>query len=179
MPSPQVVAREPGRRIKKSNKPERREEQPVDTDDMDMDSPTPPQQSKKAGPGTGGGRERSRRVTERIPRVAGAKAHEKSYAADMLDKGVGKKLAKQAKQRTAGRKSASELDELHPPATPQPRRHGAKTQSRAAKAKTRAKAKPPAKKRAAAAAAEAAPTQKQVLRDKPPRKRPLRDEGVD
>jgi hypothetical protein len=177
MPSPQVLAREPGRRIKKSRKHERRAKQPVDIGDADMETPTPSQQSSKAGPGTGAGREQSRRVNARLPKAAGAKAHEKPHAASMLDKGVSKQNAKQAKQRTAGRKSISELDELEPPATPQVRRQGAKKQSRAAEVKTRANGKAPAKR--AAAAAEAAPTQKQVLRDRPARKRTVRNEGVD
>jgi len=114
MPSPEVVAREPGRRIKKSRKPERRAKQPVDLGDVDMDSPTPSQQSAKAGPGTGAGRERSRRVSERMPKTAGA----------------GKQGSAKASKR-------------------------------------------------AAASAETAPTQKQVLKGKPPAKRKLRDTGVD
>lgn len=138
MPSPQIIAREPSRRIKKSNKPERREEAPVDTGELDMNSAAPSQQSAKSGPGTGGGRERSRRVSERMPKAAGAKAHEKDHSAGMLDKGVGKQMTKQAKQRTAGRRADG-----------------------------------------AAAPAEAAPTQKQVLTDKPRAKRTLRNTGVD
>jgi len=167
MPSPQIVAREPSRRIKKSRKHERRAKQPVDTGDLDMESAAPSQQSSKAGPGAGAGRESARRVSERMPKAAGANAHEKSHAAGMMDKGIGKKLAKEAKQRTAGRKSASELDELEPPATRQPHRKSAKK-----------RAKAPAKKRSAAPA-EAAPTQKQILSGKGPRKRTLRNEGVD
>lgn len=167
-----VVASKPSRRVKKSNKPERREDLPVDTGGLDMESATPSQQSAKAGPGTGGGRERSRRISERMPKAAGAKAHEKSHAAGMLDKGVGKKQAEQTKQRTSGRRSEGELSE-RPLIKKQPRRQGAKKQRRAEEgANGKMKAKP------AAAPAEAAPTQKQVLRDKPQRTRRIRNEGV-
>lgn len=172
MPSPQVVAREPGRRVKKSKKPERRAKQPVDLGDVDMDTPTPSQQSSNAGPGTGAGRERSRRVSERMPKAQGAKAHERSRAGEMLDKGVGKRNAKQAKQRTSGRASDGALAERELPSK-QPRRQGAKKQRRAAKANGNGSSKRPAP------SAEAAPTQKQVLKGKPPRKRRVRDEGVD
>jgi hypothetical protein len=171
MPSPQVVAREPGRRIKKGKKPERRAKQPVDVGDVDMDAATPSQQSSNAGPGAGAGRERSRRVSERMPKAQGAKAHERSRAGEMLDKGVGKRNAKQAKQRTSGRASDGALAERELPSK-QPRRQGAKKQSRA-----RANGQGPSTR--AAASAEAAPTQKQVLKGKPPAKRKLRDEGVD
>lgn len=172
MPSPQVVAREPGRRVKKSKKPERRAKQPVDLGDVDMDTPTPSQQSSNAGPGTGAGRERARRVSERMPKAQGAKAHERSRAGEMLDKGVGKRSTKQAKQRTSGRASEGALAERELPSK-QPRRQGAKKQRRAAKANGNGSSKRPA------AAAEAASTQKQVLKGKPPRKRRVRDEGVD
>jgi len=167
MPSPQVVANEPGRRIKKSRKPERRAKQPVDLGDVDMETPTPAHQSSNAGPGAGGGRERSRRVTERMPKAQGAKAHARSRAGEMLDKGVAKRNAKQTKQRISGRMSEGALAERELPVK-QPRRKSAKTQAQAKGA-----GKP------AAAAAEAAPTQRQVLRGKPPRKRVVRDEGVD
>jgi hypothetical protein len=128
MPSPQVVAREPSRRIKKSRKPERRAKQPVDLGDVDMDTPTPSQQSAKAGPGTGAGRERSRRVSERMPKAGGA-----------------------THQRQASKSNG--------------------------KGATRSK-KNGASKRAAASAEEA-PTQKQVLKGRPPGKRKVRDTGVD
>lgn len=168
MPSPQVVAREPGRRIRgKSRKPERREELPVDIGDIDLETPTPSQQSFKAGPGTGGGRERARRVSERMPKTAGAKAHAKSKTGTMMSRSVEKKLLARADK---GRPT----DHLASPETAsekQPRRKGAKKQSRAAKTAT-------AKGEAAAPAAEAAPTQKQVLKGKAPRTRKLRDEGV-
>jgi hypothetical protein len=177
MPSPQVVAREPSRRVKKSRKPERRAKQPVDLGDVDMETPTPSQQSSNAGPGTGAGRERSRRVSERMPKAQGAKAHEKSRTGEMLDKGVGKRNAKQAKQRTSGRMSEGALAERELPAK-QPRRQGAKKQSRAAKAKGNGANNNGSTKRAAPSA-EAAPTQKQVLKDKATARRKLRNEGVD
>lgn len=95
MPSPEIIQREPGRRVQKSGKPERREEQPVDTGDMDAETPTPSQQSQKAGPSDG--RERSRRVTERAPKVAGARASAaKSHDATMMDKHIEKQVLKQA-----------------------------------------------------------------------------------
>ncbi len=170
MPSPEVVAREPGRRIRgKSRKPERREELPVDLGDLDLETPTPSQQSFKAGPGTGGGRERARRVSERMPKAAGAKAHAKSKAGTMMSRSVEKKLLARADKGQPTDHLASPEAALDK----QPRRKGAKKQSRAAKA-----AKTNGDGAAAAPAAEAAPTQKQVLRDKPPRKRTLRNEGV-
>lgn len=164
----------PSTKPRAGKKPERRRKRPVDTADADAIR-APSQQSQRGGAGSG--REAARRTSPRMPKAQGAKAHEKSHAAGMLDKGVGKRLAKQAKQRTAGRKSASELDELEPPATRQPYRQGAKQQSRAATAKNRAEGKGPPRR--SAAAAEAAPTQKQTLREKAPRKRRLRNEGVD
>ncbi len=168
MPSPQVVAREPGRRIRgKSRKPERREELPVDMGDLDLETPTPSQQSFKAGPGAGGGRERARRISERMPKAAGAKAHAKSNAGIMMSRSVEKKLLARADK-------GQPTDHLASPDTAsekQPRRKGAKKQSRAVKTAS-------ANGAAAAPAAEAAPTQKQVLSDAPPRKRTLRNEGV-
>ncbi|HYD88256.1 MAG TPA: hypothetical protein VEA80_12320 [Vitreimonas sp.] len=160
----------------RQGKPERRGKRPVDLGDMD-DIPAPSQQSQHGG--AGGGREAARRTSPRMPKAQGAKAHTKSHTGEMLDKGVGKARAKQAKQRAAGRISRGELEERELPRK-QPTRQGAKKQARAAKADGKANGaaakKAPAKR--AAAAAEAAPTQKQVLRDKPARARKLRDEGV-
>ena len=165
MPSPQVVAREPSRRIKKSAKPERRDSQNVEVEDDLDDTPTPSQQSKKAGPGAGGaGREAARRTNQRAPKVAGAKAKPQARTPIMGDKGADKKRADRlAKGETV---SGSLTDS-------QPRRKGAAKQSRA----DQQAAKTPKR---AAAAAEAAPTQKQVLKRKPPTKKPrtLRNEGV-
>lgn len=130
MPSPQVIAREPGRRIQKSSKPERRRKQKVEVDDGD-DIPAPAQQSAKAGAGVGGGRERSRRITMRAPKTAGAKAKTKSKDTTMMDKGVEKKL-RSALSR--GGRSTEHLSAPEEAVRGQPRRQGAKKQSRAAKA---------------------------------------------
>ena len=167
MPSPQVVAREPSRRIKKSRKPERRAKQPVDLGDVDMDTPTPSQQSAKAGPGAGAGRESSRRVSERMPKTQGAKARAKSKDTTMMGKNVEKKFL----ARAGKGQSTEHLVSPEQAVRKQPRRKGSKKQSRAAKAASNAKT--------AAPSAEAAPTQKQVLKGKPPAKRKLRDTGVD
>jgi hypothetical protein len=75
----------------RTTKPDRRGKAPVDTGDIDMETPTPAQQSAKAGAGTGGGRERARRVSERMPKAAGVKAHVKSHDGAMMDKGIDKK----------------------------------------------------------------------------------------
>jgi hypothetical protein len=139
MPSPDIIAREPGRRIAKSMKPERRAKQKVDIAEID-DTPAPSQQSQKSGPSSG--RETSRRVTQRLPQAAGAEAHMKSHAGGMMDKAVGKQMQKEAKQRASGRISAGAA---------------------------------PGK---AAASSETAPTQKQTLQDKKPRRRKLRNTGV-
>ncbi len=166
MPSPQIVAREPGRRIKKSRKPERREELPVDLGDVDLDAPTPAQQSAKAGPGAGAGRERARRTGERMPKAAGAEAHAKSEAGMMMSRSVEKRLLARADK-------GQPTDHLASPETTapkQPRRKGGRKQSRAAKAAS--------SNGAGAPAVEAVPTQKQVMKGKAPRKRTLRDEGV-
>jgi hypothetical protein len=101
-------------------KPERRSKQPVDLGDMD-NIPAPSQQSQHGG--ASGGREAARRTSSRMPKTAGAKAHEKSHAAEMLDKGVGKATTKQAKQRTSGREHSGDLDKRALPAR-QPRRDG-------------------------------------------------------
>lgn len=167
MPSPQVVAREPSRRIKKSRKAERRAKQKVERDPLD-DLPTPSQGSQKAGPGAGAGREAARRTNVRTPKTQGAKAHEKSHAAGMMDKGVGKRMAKQARRRVAG---AADRNESAPLPSKQPTRKSGK-----AKAKAAPKPKP---SRRSAAPAEASPTQRQILRGKPARKGKRRDEGVD
>lgn len=172
MPSPQIVAREPGRRIKKSNKPERRAKQPVDTADTDFESPAPAQQSKKSGPGPRGGLERARRINERMPKAAGAKAKAKSRDTTMMDKGVEKKM----KSALRSGKTPANLAAPETAARGQPKRQ-AKKQLAAKKAST-TKAKRPSQ-RHSAAPAEAAPTQKQILRDEPQRKRKLRNEGVD
>jgi hypothetical protein len=168
MPSPQIVAREPGRRIRgKSRKPERRAKGPVDVAEADMDAPTPSHQSSKAGSGVGGGRERARRVSERMPKAAGAKAHAKSKAGTMMSRSVEKKLLARADKGQPTDHLASPKAAIRK----QPRRQGAKKQSRAAKAANGATKR-------AAAPPEAAPTQKQVLRGKAPRKRTLRNQGV-
>lgn len=162
MVSPQIVANEPGRRIRgKSNKPQRRGKEPVDLSEIDFDDPTPSQQSAKAGAGTGGGRERARRMSERMPKAQGAKGRTKSKDTTMMSKGVEKKFMARAEK-------GQPTDHLSSPQNAvrkQPAR-------RSAKKRTRADAK-------AAPSAEAAPTQKQVLKDKAPPKRKLRDEGVD
>lgn len=112
----------------KSNKPERRRKQPVDIAAIDSETPTPSQQSMKAGPG--GGRETARRTNQlAAPKVAGAKAKPKSRAGTMMDKAVERKMhAAVSKGATPANLSAPE------DAVPkQPRRQGAKKQSRAAK----------------------------------------------
>jgi hypothetical protein len=153
MPSPQVVAREPGRRTKKSNKPERRAKQPVDTTEVDFESSAPAQQSKKSGPGPSGGLERARRINERAPTTGGAKARAKPKDTTMMDKGIEKKM-----------KSAL---------------RSGQTPANLATPENAVRKQPKAAMRRSAAPSEAAPTQKQVLRDKAPRKRTLRNEGVD
>lgn len=163
MPSPHVVANEPGRRIKgKSNKPERREEQPVDLADKDFDNPTPAQQSKRAGPGTGGGRARSRRIAERAPKTAGARAKQKPKDTTMMDKGVEKKM----QSALRGGKTPANLAAPANAQRKQPKKKALKKLG--AKKATRRSAAP----------AEKARTQKQELREKTPRKSTVRDEGV-
>jgi len=173
MPSPQVVAHEPSRRVRKSRKPERREKTAVDLGDQDMETPTPSQQSATAGPGTGAGRERARRVSERMPKTQGAKAKPKSKDTTMMGKNVEKKFLARAEKG----KSTEHLVSPKEAISKQPRRAGAKQERRAAKTNGHAKSKSRSKR--GAPAAEAAPTQRQVLRGKPQRKRIVRDEGVD
>lgn len=163
MVSPQVVANEPGRRIRgKSNKPERRGKEPVDLSEADFDDPTPSQQSAKSGAGTGAGRERARRMSERMPKAQGATGRTKSKDTTMMSKGVEKKFMARAEK-------GQPTDHLSSPENAvrkQPVRRGAKKQSRASNGN-------------GAPAAEAAPTQKQTLKGKAPSKRTRRDEGVD
>lgn len=141
MPSPQVVAREPGRRIKKSKKAERRAKQPVDLGDVDMETPTPSHQSSRAGPGAGAGRERSRRASERMPKAQGAKAPAKSRAGNMLDKGIAKRNAKQAMQLTAGRKTNGTAKKNRRAERAAPSPEAAPTQKQVLKGKSPAKRK--------------------------------------
>lgn len=154
-------------------KPERRAKRPPDID-ADDDIPAPSQQSQKAGPGTGGGREASRRTPQRAPKVAGGKAHQKSNDTTMMSRDIEKKLHAKLRAADAG-ETPADLAAPEDAIRGQPRRKGAKKQSRADKAAAQADG---ASKRAAAPA-EAAQTQEQVLRDKPAAKTMRRDEGVD
>jgi hypothetical protein len=151
----------------RAGKPERRRKRPVDLAEID-DIPAPSQQSQHGGAGSG--REAARRTSPRMPKAQGASAHEKSHAAGMLDKGIGKRMAKRAKQRASGT-SEGELEE-RPLLSKQPMRQGAKKRALASNGGGK-------RAKISGAAAEAAPTQKQILRDRPRRTRKVRDEGVD
>jgi hypothetical protein len=169
MPSPRTTARSPSnRRPQTSGKPERRGSQKVKVADTPDPTPTPAQQSKKAGPGVGGGREAARRTNLRAPKVAGAKANPRTRTPIKSDKGADKKRA----QRVAEGETVAGSLTAHDAVAEQPRRRGAKKQSRADQAKAKGG-------RPSAAAAEAAPTQKQILKpSKPKKSRTLRNEGV-
>lgn len=86
----------PKRKIK-SNKPERRQKQPVDLGNVDEETPTPGQQSSKAGAGTG--RARARRINERAPKVAGAKAKPHARSGVKMDKALAKPIKNRARDK--------------------------------------------------------------------------------